>query len=75
MFNQGLSANCFEKPDEVAAHFRAMQAQDYSMALCAVGLRIKSPNRSAIENLINSGEIIRTHILRVLGEKAKKSLC
>jgi hypothetical protein len=61
LFNQGLSANCFEKPDEVVAHFGAMQAQDYSM-----GGRFtqKSSNRSAIENLISSGEIIRTHILR-----------
>ena len=64
LFNQGLSVNRFEEPGEVVAHFGAMQAQDYSMALWAVGLRIKSPNRSAIENLINSGEIIRTHILR-----------
>lgn len=64
LFNQGLSAKCFDKPDEVVAHFGAMQAQDYSMALWAVGLRIKSPNRNAIENLINSGKIIRTHILR-----------
>ena len=64
LFNQGLSTNCFEKPDEVVAHFGVIQAQDYLMALWAVGLRIKSPNRSAIENLINSGEIIRTHILR-----------
>jgi hypothetical protein len=64
LFNQGLSANCFEKPDEVVAHFGAMQAQDYSMAMWAVGLRTETPNRSAIESLINSGEIIRTHILR-----------
>jgi hypothetical protein len=64
LFNQGLSTNCFEKPDQVVAHFGAMQAQDYSMALWAVGLRMKSPNRSAVEDQINSGEIIRTHILR-----------
>jgi hypothetical protein len=64
LFNQGLSTNCFGKPDQVVAHFGAMQAQDYSMALWAVGLRMKSSNRSAIENQINSGEIIRTHILR-----------
>lgn len=64
LFNQGLSADCFEKPAEVVAHFGAMQAQDYSMALWAIGLRMKSPNRSTIEKLINSGKIIRTHILR-----------
>jgi hypothetical protein len=43
LFNQGLSANCFEKPGEVVAHFGSMQAQDYSMALWAVGLRKKAP--------------------------------
>ena len=64
LYNQGLSADRFEKPAEVVAHFGAMQAQDYSMALWAVGLRLKKTNRSAIENLVHSGEIIRTHILR-----------
>lgn len=64
LFNHRLSANYFEKPGDVVAHFGAMQAQDYFMALWAVGLRMKEPDRSAIENLINSGEIIRTHVLR-----------
>jgi len=64
LFNQGLSTISFGNPDQVVAHFGAMQAQDYSMALWAVGLRMKNPNRSVIENQINSGEIIRTHILR-----------
>jgi hypothetical protein len=64
LFNQGLSTNRFEKAEEVVAHFGAMQAQDYSMALWAVGLRTTDPNRSVIENQIRSGKIIRTHILR-----------
>ncbi len=64
LVNQSLSANWLETPDDVVAHFGAMQAQDYSMALWAVALRMKSANRSAIENLINAGEIIRTHVLR-----------
>ena len=37
LFNQGLPTNCFGKPGQVVAHFGAMQAQDYSMALWAVG--------------------------------------
>jgi len=64
LFNQGLSANRFERADEVVAHFGAMQAQDYSMALWAVGLRMKNAKQNAVENLVNSGKIIRTHILR-----------
>lgn len=62
--NQSLSANSFEKPEEVVAHFGAMQAQDYGMALWAVALRMKNPNKIQIENCIGTGEIIRTHILR-----------
>lgn len=64
LFNQRLSAIRFAKPDDVVAHFGAMQAQDYSMALWAVGLRMANANRAIIENMIDSGEIIRTHILR-----------
>jgi hypothetical protein len=64
LFHQGLSVNRFRKPEEVVAHFGAIQAQDYSMALWAVGLRMEKPEQSFVENCINAGEIIRTHILR-----------
>ncbi|WP_051350380.1 winged helix DNA-binding domain-containing protein [Dyadobacter alkalitolerans] len=64
LFNHGLLTNRFESPGEVVAHFGAVQAQDYSMALWALGLRTESSKRSVIEKLINSGEIIRTHVLR-----------
>ncbi|WP_435355389.1 winged helix DNA-binding domain-containing protein [Emticicia sp. SJ17W-69] len=64
LFNQGLSEPFFDKPDEVIAHFGAMQAQDYSMALWAVGLRMKNANRTFVGSQIDSGSIIRTHILR-----------
>lgn len=64
LFNQAISEPFFENSDEVIAHFGAMQAQDYFMALWAVGLRMKNPNQSAIQTQINSQEIIRTHILR-----------
>jgi hypothetical protein len=64
LFHQGLSVNRFQSPDEIVAHFGAVQAQDYSMALWAVGLRMKKPIQRIVESSINSGEIIRTHILR-----------
>ena len=64
LFNQRISTTGFEKPDEVVAHFGAMQAQDYAMALWAIGQRMKTPNRKDIETQINSGKIIRIHILR-----------
>lgn len=62
--NQRLSASEFKTPVEVVSHFGAMQAQDYSMAKWAVGLRMNNAEESIIEKSINSGEIIRTHILR-----------
>lgn len=64
LFNQCLSGERLEKPDEVVAHFGAMQAQDFSMALWAIGLRLEDPKQDMIEGLINKGTIIRTHILR-----------
>jgi hypothetical protein len=62
--NQRLSASEFETPVDVVSHFGAMQAQDYSMAKWAVGLRMNNAEESIIEKSIHSGEIIRTHILR-----------
>mgnify|MGYP003575678645 FL=1 len=50
-------------PQEIVKHFGAMQAQDYAMAKWAIGSRCDS-NEKEIEEAINSGKIIRTHILR-----------
>jgi len=50
-------------PQEVVKHSGAMQAQDYGMAKWAIGSRCDSSEKE-IEEAINSGKIIRTHILR-----------
>ncbi|PBI87544.1 hypothetical protein BSF41_29810 [Flavobacterium sp. ACN2] len=50
-------------PQEIVKHFGAMQAQDYAMAKWAIGSRCSSSEKE-IEEAINSGQIIRTHILR-----------
>ena len=50
-------------PQEIVKHLGAMQAQDYSMAKWAIGSRCDA-TEAAIEEAINSAEIIRTHILR-----------
>jgi len=50
-------------PQEIVKHFGAMQAQDYAMAKWAIGSRCDSGEKE-IEEAINSGKIIRTHILR-----------
>ncbi|PKB16629.1 winged helix DNA-binding domain-containing protein [Flavobacterium sp. 5] len=52
-----------QTPQEIVRHLGAMQAQDYAMAKWAIGSRCDASEKS-IEEAINSGEIIRTHILR-----------
>lgn len=50
-------------PKEMVSYFGAIQAQDYAMAKWAVGLRC-GVSEKTVEDALNSGEIIRTHILR-----------
>ena len=50
-------------PEEIVRHLGAMQAQDYGMAKWAIGSRCDATEKE-IEDVINSGKIIRTHILR-----------
>lgn len=64
LWNQGLSAHRFEKPQDVVAHLGAMQAQDYNMAIWAAALRLNAADRAAVESSIHSAQLIRTHILR-----------
>lgn len=42
----------------------AIQSQDYAMAKYAIGVRLKNSTNKTIEEAINKGEIIRTHVLR-----------
>ncbi|MEN7547607.1 winged helix DNA-binding domain-containing protein [Rapidithrix thailandica] len=63
LFNQQLLGTQLTSAQQVVRHFGAMQAQDYAMSKWAVGVR-KPATDSAIEEAINRGEIIRTHIMR-----------
>ena len=51
-------------PADVVAHLGAMQAQDYAMAKWAVGLRMDNATHDNIEQAIDKGQILRTHVLR-----------
>jgi hypothetical protein len=64
LVNQGLAAAKFETCADVVAHFGAIQSQDYAMARWAVGMRMRKASDSEVEQCVNSGQIIRTHILR-----------
>jgi hypothetical protein len=51
-------------PAEVVAAFGAMQAQEYAMAKWAIGLRAPGTTDADIEQLVDTGAILRTHPLR-----------
>lgn len=61
--SQKLFKTSHQTPQEIVQHLGAMQAQDYAMAKWAIGSRCDASEK-AIEESINSGKIIRTHILR-----------
>lgn len=42
----------------------AMQAQDHAMSKWAVGIRLPGKNEQAVQQALDKGEILRTHLLR-----------
>ncbi|MEL1255605.1 winged helix DNA-binding domain-containing protein [Flavobacterium sp. DGU38] len=63
LISQKLDKTSHNSPEEIVRHLGAMQAQDYAMAKWAIGSRCDATEKE-IEEAINSGKIIRTHILR-----------
>ncbi len=64
LHNQLLRGNRFSRPEEVVSYMGAMQSQAVDMAKWAVGLRLPGATLRGIDEAIDSGKIIRTHILR-----------
>lgn len=62
--NQQVTEPAFNSAGELVSWMGAMQAQDFSMAKWAVGLRVPGATEKSIDDAINRGEIIRTHALR-----------
>ncbi|MBF2509237.1 winged helix DNA-binding domain-containing protein [Listeria welshimeri] len=63
--NQKLAESVWvASPEEVVFHFGAMQSQNYSQSLWAVGSRLINPSELAVKKAIDNGEIIRTWLLR-----------
>ena len=62
--NQQVTGSNFKAAGELVSWMGAMQAQDFSMAKWAVGLRVQGATEKSIDDAINRGEIIRTHALR-----------
>ncbi len=64
MFSQQLVNPMFDNPKDLVSWMGAIQAQDCVMSKWAVGIRLKSPSLQQVEKLLESGEIVRTHVLR-----------
>jgi hypothetical protein len=62
--NQGLAAALFRRPEDVVRAFGAVQAQDYSGALWAIGQRIRNATEAVIEDAEIRRAIVRTWPLR-----------
>jgi hypothetical protein len=59
-----LGQRRLERPGQAVAWFGAMQAQDYSSAKWAVGLRSNGATDATVERAIASGTIVRTWLMR-----------
>jgi hypothetical protein len=62
--NQQLLGSSFKKPEELVAWMGAIQAQDYAGCKWAVGVRTIDATDNSVEQAIDKGKIIRTHVLR-----------
>ncbi len=61
--NQQISGSNLKTAKEVASCLIAVQAQDYNMSKWALGIRFQNSTEKCINNEIDSGDIIRTHLL------------
>ena len=61
--NQNLISTSFSTVVELVTYMGALQAQDANMARWAVGVRLGCSD-SEVQNALDAGEILRTHVLR-----------
>src|SRR5260221_1034115 len=64
IINQQLAGTKFKSANEIVSWMGAIQAQDYGMAKWAIGVRLTETTDKMIEQAINAGKIIRTHVMR-----------
>jgi hypothetical protein len=64
IISQQLAGTKFKSAKEIVSWMGAIQAQDYAMAKWAIGVRLPGATNEAIEQAFNSGEIVRTHVMR-----------
>ncbi|MEO8413932.1 MAG: winged helix DNA-binding domain-containing protein [Ginsengibacter sp.] len=64
LMSQQIEGTKFKAAKDLVSWMGAMQAQDYSMAKWGIGMRLLTATENNIDEAIDSGEIIRTHVLR-----------
>jgi len=64
LISQKIASTEFTSAKEIVEWMGAMQAQDFAMAKWAVGVRLLNPTNAKIEDALNKGEILRTHVMR-----------
>ncbi len=64
LVSQQIVEKKFNTPAEIVDWMGAMQAQDFGMAKWAIGLRLLKATEKEIHDAIDTGKIIRTHLLR-----------
>src|SRR5215467_7295361 len=62
--SQQIAATKFDTAEEIVSWMGAMQAQDYNMVKWAIGLRLADSTEKIIEEAMDKGKILRTHLLR-----------
>lgn len=64
LYNQLLSVCESAEPQDIVSRMRAMQSQSLDLAKWAIGVRLQGKNVQAVNEALDTGKIIRTHILR-----------
>jgi hypothetical protein len=64
LISQHIGGGKFKSPAALVSHMGAMQAQDFNMVKWAMGARLPGVSEKQIEKSFNSGELIRTHLMR-----------
>lgn len=64
LHNQLLAGHRLQTPDQIVSRMGAMQSQSLDLAKWAIGARLDGKAARNIDEGLNSGKIIRTHILR-----------
>ncbi|GAB3947498.1 winged helix DNA-binding domain-containing protein [Spirosoma harenae] len=64
LVNQQIEESTFRTPSELVSWMGALQGQDGNMVKWAMGVRLPDYTEAQITHALDSGELVRTHLLR-----------